>query len=103
MSVVHLNKENFDSNVQSGVALVDFWAPWCGPCKMLGPIIEELGNEFDGRALVAKVDIDEESDLRDQFGVMSIPTIVLLKDGKEVTRLVGLQSKQVLAKMIEQA
>ena len=83
--------------------LVDFWAPWCGPCTMLGPIIEQLGDEMDGKAVIGKVDIDEEPDLAARYGVMSIPTVILFKNGEEAARMVGLQSKQALVRRIEEA
>ena len=83
--------------------LVDFWAQWCGPCQMLGPVIEQLGSEMDGKAVVGKVDIDEQPELRDQYGIMSIPTLIVFKDGKEVSRVLGVQPKQALVQMIENA
>ena len=75
--------------------LVDFWATWCGPCKRLGPIIEEIAAEYDGKAIVGKCDIEENDDLTEKFGIMNVPTVVLLKDGKEVDRVVGLAMKNV--------
>ena len=75
--------------------LVDFWATWCGPCKRLGPIIEEIAAEYDGKAIVGKCDIEENDDLTEQFGIMNVPTVVFLKDGKEVDRVVGLAMKNV--------
>ena len=105
MSVVHFSKDTFDTEAlgAAGPVLVDFWAPWCGPCKMLGPIIEQLGDEMDGKAVIGKVDIDEEPDLAARYGVMSIPTVILFKNGEEAARMVGLQSKQPLVRMIEEA
>ena len=90
MSVLHLSEAGFDKAVNAGMpALVDFWAGWCGPCKMVGPIIEQLAEKYDGKAVVAKVDVDAEPGLAQRFGVMSIPTVVILKDGQEVERMVG--------------
>ena len=105
MSVVHFSKDTFDTEAlgAAGPVLVDFWAPWCGPCKMLGPIIEQLGDEMDGKAVIGKVDIDEEPDLAARYGVMSIPTVILFKNGEEAARMVCLQSKQKLVRMIEEA
>lgn len=105
MSVQHFTKDTFQASVleSTGVVLVDFWAQWCGPCQMLGPVIEQLGSEMDGKAVVGKVDIDEQPELRDQYGIMSIPTLIVFKDGKEVSRVLGVQPKQVLVQMIENA
>jgi thioredoxin 1 len=88
-----LTKDNFDAEVSTGPALIDFWAEWCYPCRMVGPVIEELAADFAGKAKICKVNVDEQPDLGGKFNVRSIPTVVLLKDGKEVGRLVGVQSK----------
>ena len=105
MSVKHFSNDTFQSEVLSGSGpiLVDFWAPWCGPCKMLGPVIDGLADELSGKAVVGKVNIDDEPDLAAKYGVVSIPTIILFKDGEEVNRLVGLQSKLTLTQMVEHA
>ncbi len=89
-------KDNFSSETDSGVSLVDFWAEWCGPCRMMAPIIDELSKEFEGKAKIGKVNVDEEMELAEQFGVSSIPTLVIMKDGKEVKRFVGVTQKAVL-------
>ncbi len=89
MSVLHLTEGAFDKAIGQGVALVDFWATWCGPCKMLAPVIEELGEKYDGTATIAKVDVDAEPGLAGRYGVMSIPTVILFKDGVEIDRKVG--------------
>ncbi|MBH5320533.1 thioredoxin [Paenibacillus sp. GSMTC-2017] len=93
---VALTKETFTQSVENGVSLVDFWAPWCGPCKMQLPIVEELSTELEGQATIAKINVDEEPELASQFGVMSIPTLILFKDGQPVDKMVGLQSKDAL-------
>lgn len=98
---VAVTKENFNETVAQGVSLIDFWAPWCGPCKMQLPIVEELSEELKGQATIAKVNVDEEPELASQFGVMSIPTLILFKDGQPVDKLVGLQSKAALQSKIQ--
>ena len=105
MSVKHFSNDTFQSEVLqgSGPILVDFWATWCGPCKMLGPVIDGLADELSGKAVVGKVNIDDEPDLAAKYGVVTIPTIILFKDGQEVNRLVGVQSKLTLTQMVEQA
>ena len=104
-TVKHFSNDTFQSEVLqgSGPILVDFWAPWCGPCKMLGPVIDGLADELSGKAVVGKVNIDDEPDLAAKYGVVTIPTIILFKDGQEVNRLVGVQSKLTLTQMVEQA
>jgi len=98
---VALTKDNFNQSIESGVSLVDFWAPWCGPCKMQLPIVEELSGELAGKATIAKINVDEEPELASQFGVMSIPTLILFKDGQPVDKMVGLQSKDALKNKIQ--
>ena len=99
---LNLNKDNFDQSISSGVALVDFWAEWCGPCKMQLPIIEEFSNEMEGKATIRKVNVDEELELAQSFGIQSIPTLILFKDGKPVKKLVGLHSKESLYEEVNQ-
>lgn len=96
MSVLQLKNAEFQSTISKSdkPVLVDFWAPWCGPCKMLAPILEEAANEVGSDAVIAKVNIDEESSLAEQFGIFSIPTMIVFKDGEEVDRIVGLTSKE---------
>ncbi|MGB0990149.1 thioredoxin [Arcobacter sp. F155] len=94
---IELTNDNFEATVNEGVSLVDFWAPWCGPCRMLAPVIDELAEDFDGKANICKVNTDEQQDLAVKYGVRSIPTIVFMKNGEVVDTLVGAQSKQALA------
>jgi len=94
---IELTNDNFEATVNEGVSLVDFWAPWCGPCRMLAPVIDELAEDFDGKANICKVNTDEQQDLAVKYGVRSIPTIVFMKNGEIVDTLVGAQSKQALA------
>jgi thioredoxin 1 len=97
---IELNNDNFEATVNKGVSLVDFWAPWCGPCRMIAPIIEELAEEFEGKASICKVNTDEQQDLSVKFGVRSIPTILIMKDGEVVDTMVGASSKEVFAEKI---
>jgi thioredoxin 1 len=97
---IELTDENFESTVNNGVSLVDFWAPWCGPCRMIAPVIDELAGEFEGRANICKVNTDEQQDLATKYGIRSIPTILIMKDGEMVDQVVGASSKQALADKI---
>ncbi|ELR8717539.1 thioredoxin [Campylobacter jejuni] len=93
---IELTSDNF-AQAKEGVALVDFWTPWCGPCRMLAPVIDELANDFDGKAKICKVNTDEQGDLAAEFGVRSIPTLIFFKNGEVVDQLVGAQSKQAIS------
>jgi len=97
---IDLTSENFEATLSEGVALVDFWAPWCGPCRMIAPVIEKLAEEFDGKAKVCKVNTDEEQDIAVKFGIRSIPTIIFFKDGEMVDQVVGAQSEAALTEKL---
>ena len=94
---------SFQSDILSSTvpALVDFWAPWCGPCKIMGPILEELTGEYEGKVLVGKLNVDENQNLAAQYQVQGIPTLILFKDGKEVNRIVGVAPKEEVKKLID--
>lgn len=95
-----LTNEDFDKVINSGVVLIDFFADWCGPCKMMEPVIEELDSELKEKIVIAKVNVDESSDLASKYQVFSIPTFILFKDGKEVERMVGAVGKsEILDKL----
>lgn len=98
-----LTDADFAGEVASGLVLVDFFAEWCGPCQMLGPIFEQLAPEYEGKARFVKVDVDKAPATGQQFGVTSVPTLVLLKDGVEVARMTGFQSADVLKAKLDEA
>ncbi len=98
-----LNSQNFSETVSTGVTLVDFYADWCMPCRMLAPTISQVADEYVGKATVAKLNIDQAQDVAAKYGVMSIPTVVLFKDGIAVDKKVGLSAKDVYQKMIDSA
>lgn len=103
MAELKITRENFENEVMKSniPVLIDFWAPWCGPCRMMEPIIEQLAEEYEGKAKVGKVNVDEEGELSQAFGVMSIPTIVLVKDGKVVKQAVGARPKAEVEAMLQ--
>jgi thioredoxin 1 len=98
---IELNASNFNDTIKEGVALVDFWAPWCGPCRMIAPVIEELANDYEGKAKICKVNTDEEQDIAIQYGIRSIPTILFFKDGHLADQMVGAAGKQVIAEKLD--
>ncbi|MDP2876763.1 MAG: thioredoxin [Holophaga sp.] len=101
--VKHITDAEFPGTVAEGVTLVDFWAPWCGPCKMIAPILEEIAGELGGSAKIVKINIDDNPQVAGQYGIMSIPTLLLFKDGKKVDQKVGALPKPALKAFIEAA
>lgn len=99
----YLNDDNFKQVIANGVTIVDFYADWCGPCRMIAPIFEELANEWEGKATVAKLNIEDSQKITASLGITSIPTIIVFKDDKEVERVVGIKGKAELARMITAA
>ena len=91
---IELTSANLDATINEGVSLVDFWAPWCGPCRMIAPVIEELAESYEGKANICKVNTDEEQEIAGKFGIRSIPTIIFFKNGEVVDQMVGAASKQ---------
>ncbi len=95
--------ENFEEKIKQGVTLIDFYADWCGPCRMLTPVLEEVAAEMQGKAVFAKLDIDQNQKVAGQYQVTSVPTLVLFKDGKEVNRLVGLRDAEAIKHFVSGA
>jgi len=100
--VSEFNVDNFEKEISDGLVVVDFWAEWCGPCKMLGPIFEEVSKEFEGKVKFGKLNIDDGQELAQKFQVMGIPTILFFKDGQLVDRTTGLISKEELEKKVNE-
>ncbi len=102
MEIVNLNSENFKQEVleESKTVLIDFWAEWCMPCKMMAPVVDEIAKEKEADLKVAKVNIDENEDLAMEYNVMSIPTFIIIKQGKEVARTIGVQAKEEILKLL---
>ena len=101
--MIHFTKDGLDKALaQKGLLMVDFWADWCGPCKMLAPLIESLDKEYEGRVTVGKVNVDDEQELAIRYGVMSIPTVIFFKDGQEIDRKVGVMPPQVFTQVLDE-
>ncbi|HXG59673.1 MAG TPA: thioredoxin [Thermoanaerobaculia bacterium] len=102
-AVQHVTDADFDKTILGGgkPALVDFWAPWCGPCRIIGPIIEELAPSYQGRAIIAKLNVDDNPQVAQRYGVTSIPTLMMFKDGRLVDRIVGAMPKGEIQKFID--
>ena len=102
MAIKHFKTAEFDAAVAAApLAMVDFWADWCGPCKMLSPVVESIGSQYEGKVLVGKVNVDEEPELARRFGVMNIPTVVFLKNGQEIDWKVGVMPPQVFTGVLD--
>ena len=100
-NIIHATEESFKKEIESGLTLVDFYADWCGPCKMIAPVLEELASEISEAAKIVKVNVDELSSIAAEYKVMSIPTLILFKDGEIAQQTVGFQPKEALASLIE--
>ena len=101
MAIVNVTDSSFQAEVEgSGTVLVDFWAPWCGPCKMIAPVLEELDKDLGGSLKIAKVNVDDNPESASRFGVMSIPTLIVFKDGQPVDKVVGFQPKDALKSVV---
>lgn len=101
-NVITLKADNFHDEISGkGVVLVDFWASWCKPCKMMGPVIDEIADDFAGKVKVGKINVDEEGELANQFNVQSIPNFIIFKDGVPVENIVGIQSKEDIVHLLE--
>lgn len=103
MSIVNLQKDTFEKQISNGVTLVDFWADWCSPCRFQLPILDEVARETEGKAVIAKVNVDAELELAQQFDIQSIPTLILFKDGLPLEIMLGVQNKESLVEKISKA
>ncbi|UJL45002.1 thioredoxin [Virgibacillus sp. NKC19-16] len=100
MAIVHVSDQDFTKETSEGLVLADFWAPWCGPCKMIAPVLEEIDGEMEEKVQIVKLDVDENQETAGKYGVMSIPTLLLFKDGEVVDQVIGFQPKEALVDLI---
>ncbi|WP_163539734.1 thioredoxin [Gracilibacillus sp. YIM 98692] len=100
MAIVNATDSNFSTEIGEGLVLADFWATWCGPCKMIAPVLEEIDGELSDQVKIVKLDVDENQETAGKYGVMSIPTLLLFKDGEVVEQVVGYQPKEALVEII---
>jgi len=100
MAIVNVTDQDFTQETAEGLVLADFWAPWCGPCKMIAPVLEEIDGEMNEKVKIVKLDVDENQETAGKFGVMSIPTLLLMKDGNVVDQVIGFQPKEALVDLI---
>ncbi|MCD8817359.1 thioredoxin [Mammaliicoccus sciuri] len=100
MALLKATDANFEEQIKEGVSLVDFWAPWCGPCKMIAPVLEDLAKDVEGKANIVKLDVDENQATAAKYEVMSIPTLIVFKDGEAVDKVVGFQPKEQLEQVL---
>jgi thioredoxin 1 len=101
MAIVNATDQTFTTDTSEGVVLVDFWAPWCGPCKMIAPVLEELDSEMGEKVKIVKLDVDDNQETAAKYGVMSIPTLLVFKNGEVVDKVVGFQPKDALAGVLQ--
>ncbi|MFJ6411273.1 MULTISPECIES: thioredoxin [Terribacillus] len=100
MAIVNATDSNFNTETSQGLVLADFWATWCGPCKMIAPVLEEIDGEMSDKVKIVKLDVDENQETAGKFGVMSIPTLLLFKDGEVVDQVIGYQPKEALVELV---
>jgi thioredoxin 1 len=100
MAIVNVTDQNFSQETSEGLVLADFWAPWCGPCKMIAPVLEEIDGEMEDKVQIVKLDVDENQETAGKYGVMSIPTLLLFKNGEVVDQIIGFQPKEALVDVI---
>jgi len=100
MAIAHATDQTFTTETNEGLVLVDFWAPWCGPCKMIAPVLEELDADMGEKVKIVKLDVDDNQETASKFGVMSIPTLLVLKNGEVVDKVVGFQPKESLEELL---